>query len=562
MPGLVGYTDKRHRHGEKMIPGMQKLMKYFDWYIDDRIFSDERICASRTHLGIINQGSQPFNANNRFYSWLEGEFYNQDELKATYDVSAGNDNELLLNIYIRTRSFEFLRNVDGYYAAVIYDKVSGIVYLITDRYGFKPLYWSLINGSLIWTSELKGFLAHADFKIKIDVMAVEQFFDVGYLLENRTWFDGVELMPPAAVLEFNISESAVKVSHYWSWSDVKQFKGIAKESEIVEELGRLFKQSVIKRVNKDERIGITLSGGLDSRAILAAVPDDYRSMQSFTFGQNGCHDLLIAKRAALIKKTIHHEYFLHHNNWLLPRVDKIWIMDGLINLLHLHGCEFYGEMKKYIDINLSGFLGDAILGGSYLSAKETLEYRVRNRGRRFINQALELAGAYIMQRKPFFDNELFELILSIPERMRANSKIYNKMLLITFKEYFISIPWQKTGFPISYPVFFMKPLVLSNRMLGRLKRGASSIGIKTKDLRNYTDYAAWIRHEPARSFFENVLLDKNAIYPAYINKANIHNQLQDHLLNKANYDDELCLTLTFEIWLQQIFMNRYRDRIL
>ena len=151
MPGLIGYTDKFHKHDETMLLSMRQLLKYSDSYVDDKVYSDDHIWASRTHLGIIKQGIQPLPANNRFYSWLEGEFYNQDELKAKHDVSAENDNELLSNIYCKTKSFDFLRDVDGYYAAVVYDKMQGIIHLITDRYGFKPLYWRLVNGSFIWS---------------------------------------------------------------------------------------------------------------------------------------------------------------------------------------------------------------------------------------------------------------------------------------------------------------------------------------------------------------------------------------------------------------------------
>ena len=69
----------------------------------------------------------------------------QEELKSKYNVISASDNELLVNIYSSTKSFEFLRDIDGYYAATLYDKNESKVYLITDRYGFKPLYWSIIK---------------------------------------------------------------------------------------------------------------------------------------------------------------------------------------------------------------------------------------------------------------------------------------------------------------------------------------------------------------------------------------------------------------------------------
>jgi asparagine synthase (glutamine-hydrolysing) len=590
MPGLVGYTDKLHKYNGTMLLSMTQLLKHFNWYISERPYSDKQVYASRTHLGIIDQGKQPVNLNNRFYSWIEGEFYNREELISKYNVTSVNDNDLFINIYFKTMSFDFLRDVDGYYAAVLYDKMKSIVYLITDRYGFKPLYWGIINGNLVWSSELKGFLGHKDFKINIDSGAVIQFFDIGYLLENRTWFEDVELMPPASLLVFNIKESKFEITHYWSWSEIKPIKGSIDERGIAEELGRLFRQSVRKRVNINERVGITLSGGLDSRAILAAVPEDYKPLHTFTFGQEGCDDLWIAKKASEIKGGEHHASILNQDNWLKPRISGVWRTDGLENLLHMHGMEFYDEYKPYMDFVLNGFLGGAVIGGSYLTPNnldtritsklardimnckvevnkfskwylidKTDPYFINNRGRRFINTGPISMGNVIEQRIPFFDNELIKFVYSIPDLLRYKSHIYNKMLLSCFPKYFNSIPWQKTGCPISYPDNIVRLILWKNRVISKLKREAMRIGLKFTDSRNYTDYPYWLRQKPAKSFFENMLYAKDAIYPEYVNKANIQRYLRDHMQNKANYHNELCLALTFELWLRQVFEGKYRE---
>lgn len=561
MPGLVGFTDKYCKYNQKILLEMRSLLKHYNSYVDEALYSDENIYASRTHLSVIDQGKQPYILDGKIFSWMEGEFYNQEELKAKYNVISTTDNELLSNIYNSTGSFEFLKDIDGYYAAVLYDKKEKIVYLITDRYGFKPLYWGLINGDLAWSSELKGFLNHTTFMPVIDSEAVEEFFDIGYLLENRTWFEGVELMPPASVLSFNIKESKINITHYWSWSEIKPIKGsIDDEKEIAEELGRLFKQSVCKRVRNNERIGISLSGGLDSRAILAAVPENYKPLHTFTFGQKGCDDIRIAQKASEVKGIEHHTLILDSDNWLMPRISGVWKSDASFNLLHMHGgMEFYDEYKKYIDFNLNGFLGDAILGGSYISEDQSVEYKVRNRGRRFINQALLLGEAWLIHRRPFFDNDLVSLIFSIPESLRQGSYIYNKMLLSAFPEYFNKIPWQKTGCPISYPDQLVKLIMFKNRIINKLKRESKRFGFNFTDLNNYTDYPNWLRQEPARSFFENILYSKNAIYPEYVDKAKVEKYLRDHVQNKANYHNKLCTALTFELWLKQVFEGKYRE---
>lgn len=590
MPGLVGFTDKYCKYNQQILLEMRSLLKHYDSYVDEALYSDENIYASRTHLGVIEQGKQPYILDGKIFSWMDGEFYNQEELKAKYNVISTTDNELLSNIYNSTGSFEFLKDIDGYYAIVLYDKKGKIVYLITDRYGFKPLYWGLINGDLVWSSELKGFLSYADFKPVIDREAVKEFFDIGYLLENRTWFEGVELVPPASVLAFDLEKSKVEIRHYWSWHNIKPIKEPIDKREIAEELGRLFKQSVHKRVENDERIGISLSGGLDSRAILAAVPDDYKPLHTYTFGQEGCDDIKIASKVSKIKGATHHFYYMSSRDWFKKRAENVWRIDGNLNLLHMHALESTLYMKKHFDINLNGFAGDLVLGGSYLRSKKldakinskivkektnfkkeisnfkdwylidkTDPYFINNRVRRFTNSGTILVAQLIEQRKPFFDNNVIDFVYSLPDSLRYESHIYNKMLLSAFPEYFGKIPWQKTGYPISYPDQLVRAAKFKNRIINKLKREAKRFGLNFIDLNNYTDYPNWLRQEPAKSFFENILYSKNAIYPAHVDKAEVQRYLSDHMQNKANYHNELCIALTFELWLQQVFEGKYRE---
>ena len=82
MPGLVGFTDKHHKYDTTMLLNMRNLLKYFDWYDDEDLYFDEDVYASRTHLGVVGQGGQPYIHDDRLLSWLEGEFHNQEELGA------------------------------------------------------------------------------------------------------------------------------------------------------------------------------------------------------------------------------------------------------------------------------------------------------------------------------------------------------------------------------------------------------------------------------------------------------------------------------------------------
>ncbi len=586
MSGLVGFTDKQNRYGEKMLRGMRGQLRHFDSYVDDELFSDNDngVYGSRTHLGFIDQGRQPFAKNGGIISWLEGEFYNQNELRAKYNVDGKNDNELLAGIYHSTGTFDFLRDVDGYFVAVVYEKKIGKLRLITDRYGFKPLRWTVIEGDLVWASELKGFLVHEGFQPVIDREAVNEFVDVGYLMEDRTWFEGVEWVPPASVLTFDRTTAKVDVHAYWSWHAIKSIEGPIDEKQITEELGRLFRRSVQRRLKDNERVGMQLSGGLDSRAILAAVPEKHHPLHIFTFGREGCDDARIAKTASKVKSDEHHAVLLDVQNWLRSRFQGIWVTDGNMNLLHMHATSMHSA-SEYMDICLNGLAGDVVLGGSYLkevhlddfisseivrkmtqcrnkvgnfkkwySIRKTDPYVCNNRVRRFTNAGTILLAQKVEHRHPFFDNGLIELVYSFSDNLRFGSSIYKKMLLSEFPEYYRNIPWQKTGYPISYPDGQVKMLKFKDRIRNKIGR---MLG-RGKDFKNYTDYSAWLRREPARSVFEKHLKGPDRLYVEYISVTEVESRFDAHM-NGEDHSDILCRYLTFEIWLQQIFNGKYRD---
>lgn len=558
MPGIVGFTRgaDSENGARETLRQMQKLVIHQDFYGRDDLFVDKHVCAARAHTRITQKLPQPYREAGT-YVWLDGEFYNQDELRDQIEPAASTDPALLLSLYRQHDDFSFLKKIDGVYSAAIYDSKQQKLHLISDRYGFRHLYWTVHRGSLAWGSEFKAMMALPSFEPKIDQRALEDFFDLGYLLEDRTWFECVELLPGGTVLTWDIEEQSSRTQRYWCWDEIKPLAGRIDEAEIVEELGRLFINAVERRCHAGERIGLTLSGGLDSRAILASMPDLVEPIHAVTFGKAGCDDLRIADMAAQVKGAFHHTVEINSNNWLRPRLDAVWWTDGQLDLKHMHGIEAIPIMRRLFDTNLSGILARAVLGGAYLGDPRFSETaKLENRGRRFVVLGLKTLGIFCESRLPFFDNELAVMALSIPESMRRNSHIYRKMLLREFPEYYGSIPWQKTGIPISWPHLARKAFSFFSRVEKKLLRETNRLGFNFSNRRRFHDYPYWIRQEPARSSFREVLMNSDALYPEYISRKQVCSDWEKHLTGQ-NHADYLCRYLTFEIWLQQVFEGKY-----
>lgn len=558
MPGILGFTIRQDEAAQAAGDGarMQAMLRHFQTHVAEPLFADGRIVAARVGNGIVQRQAQPA-VGPGVRVWLHGEFYNHDRIDRLRCAGSQGDAGVLRDLYLADRGLGFLNDIDGVYSAVIYDEAAGKLVLLIDRYGLQHLYWTVHRGQLAWASEYKAMLALPGFAPRIDPETLEDYFGIGYPTGDRTWFRGVEVLPAGAVLTWDIASAKMNKRRYWFWTDIQPMAHVDTPA-VAEELGRRFVDAVRRRVNEGERVGVTLSGGLDSRAVLAAVPDSVRPLHAITFGKPDSPDVRIARRAARLKGAVHHVYCLSAKNWLQPRLDGVWWTDGQDNVLDMHRLTFLAAEQPLFNINLCGFLGDATIGGSYLNDPAHDEiWKFDNRGRRYIMTGTLMVQAVAWMRMPFFDNAFMDLAISVPPNMRAKSAMYNKMLLRTFPQYFLNLPWQKTGLPIDWNErpgvrHFMRRCGIIGRDLTR------QMGLKWFPLRrDFYDYRRWILQEPARSFFRQILLAPDAIYPQYVSPDRVREDLALHEQGQ-DLSEKLCHYLSFEIWLQQAFAGRFR----
>jgi len=577
MPGIYGFSISQYNPAVT-IEKMTNAMHLYNHFIKDMPFLDEQIAAARVHLGHIGETYSPLE-NDGVFVWVEGEAYNLGEIAAQFDlpenVSIG---QALVQAYQWNQLDSFLNKLDGYFCAALYDQEKKQIKLISDRYGMRMLYWYSHKGQFAWASEVKGLLALNEVYRTIDSISLNSFIDLGHMLGEHTWFEQVNLIKPSTVLTFDLTCQTVEQHYYWKWSEIKPSNMTFDQA--VNELGHRFIKAVQRRFHPTERIGIALSGGLDSRAIFAAVHHLYPAHKGFayTFGVDGCDDIKIAKQVIARSNWDYQEFHFSGGNWFTPRIKKIWNTDGMKDMMHMHGCEFLETIAEKIVINLNGYLGDAILGGSYLRSKKLSNKRISdsiaryyykdnydasmintdfydlkhidpflfmNRGRRFINMGSVNSLVYVEQRKPFFDNDIVELAYSLPDEYRLNNKIYAVMLNRFFPEYFKNIPWQKTGAPASSLGFS----VLPRRAFNKIRRLLfEALGMSSSQ--SYTNYSDWIRNLEVSSYLIHILdPDYSVLYR--ITGVDYRSKYLIPHINKVSNNSELILRVaTIEIFLR------------
>jgi len=591
MPGLCGFTHK-NKAASSILPvlkNMRQMMLHREYYKCGNLYADENIAATCCLVDQRNQVDRP-NKHDDLAIWLDGEFYNADELTHSEE----NDIDLLARLYRANNNFSFFEKIDGIFSAVIYDCMQEKIHLLTDRYGFRPLYWASVNGNLAWASELKAFVSLPEFTPKVNQLGVNQFLRTGQLLGNTSLLAGVELIPSGSVLTWDIVKRSYTTRRLWWWDNIQPLQGKIHEMDVAAELGRLFINAVKRRVNSRQRFAQSLSGGLDSRAIVAAAPPDC-PLSSFTFGLKNSEDVKIAQEVARIKNIPHHLWELSGKNWFFPRLEGIWLTDGQLNLMHMHGIEYGDTLRTICDIHLNGFAGDLVMGGSYLKEKNYFDrpvdsgmqlmkdlgysdflhvidldeyastnktdyFFIQNRVRRFTLQGSIHICCKVNERKPFFDNKLIDFMYSIPDKTRYKSGIYNKMLLQFFPDFYKKIPWQKTGMPIS-DSFLVNSKNYALKKIGNKSKKIINLFKDRKYVhKEYTDYPNWLRQNPAKGFIEYLFNGSEPLCLNYIEKDRILFPL-NKIMNGSNetlYTQNLCLIVTFEIWLRQLLLGELR----
>lgn len=566
MPGIIGCV----RQGNQSTAFLEKAIEQLSYSDSDQIdplFSDDAIACQRVHLGVVGELHSPLLAPPHSYCWVEGEMYNRSFIQQTFQLKNASIGSILLEAYTKDCLQPVLQQMDGCFLALIYDQQKKELLFITDRFGLKPFYiWQRIGG-FSWSAELKGFFHFPDFPKEINPAAISCFLDCGQLIGDITWFQNVRLLPAATIGVLDIEENIYEEKRYWNWSLIKAQQVSFEEAS--SRVGDLFKKAVDKRM-EGGALSIALSGGLDSRAVVAALSSTDR-VQAFTFGEKQTDECRFAQQVARVKGIPYHLFEIDATNWFDQRIEGVWKTDGLISLQHFHASSFHRDMTEMAKICLNGFAGDLILGGSwfvhpdtdasaavaqkhfkehyylqkldapfYQLAKED-PYYIDTRVRRFTNIGLEEAGKCFEQRRPFMDHDLIDFIYGLPDHYRQDYRLYRAVFKQSLGEEYASIPWNNTGIPLNNErknwYFWRRKL---QRLQGRLGLGNSI---------HFTNYTQWLKKD--LPMFQKILNPDAALYSQMMNIPQVDPTNQSLDLTR------LFRLLTLEIWLQQVFNQQY-----
>jgi len=227
-------------------------------------------------IDLSSAGHQPMiSPCGRYVLVYNGELYNYKELKSDLEACgktfhSQSDTEVFLQGLIEWGP-EALTRYNGMWGFAFFDRSTGDLLLGRDRFGKKPLYYHEDDGRLLFASEIKAILLAASKKFRLDPNVVKRYLEQNLMDDDdETFFEGIRKIPPGHFGTCNVhSNKRLTLHRYWHITDEAAFEGT--ESQAIERVRELFFDAVSIRLRSDVPVGVLLSGGLDSSAIVAAV---------------------------------------------------------------------------------------------------------------------------------------------------------------------------------------------------------------------------------------------------------------------------------------------------
>jgi asparagine synthase (glutamine-hydrolysing) len=332
---------------------------------------EETVSLGMRRLSVIDVagGRQPiWNETRTVCVVMNGEIYNFQEQRDRL-INQGHcfatkcDTEVLVHLY-EEYGEDFVGHLRGMFAFALWDRERQVLLLARDRLGIKPLFYTVRDGRLWFASEIKALLA-GGVESRVDAQSLHQFLTFLYVPSPATIFEGIRQLPAGHLLTFARGEARVR--RYWMLIPDQEGSGLDEEEAHARLLARL-KETIRLHLISDVPLGVFLSGGMDSSAIVALMREVSNGpIRTFTVGygagSESFNELVYARVVAERFGTDHHEEIVTPKAVeLLPRIiqsfdepfaDSSAIPNYLISQV----------ARRSVTVALAGHGGDELFGG-------------------------------------------------------------------------------------------------------------------------------------------------------------------------------------------------------
>ncbi len=480
MPGFFGVFDKGELGPERLNAlgsRMAAALRTRPWLQVER-WSASGLSAGRVHSGVLNPDPQPLPGGPPgVHSWFDGRIYGEGEEPGRRPTGAQAAR------WLETGEAAFA-SLDGEYSLACYEEPRHRLTLVTDRIGSRAVYVAETKRWFAYASEVKAILAILDRLPSIDRLALTHFLAYRRVWGRRTLWEGIHMLPPAALVQ--VSRAGTKERQYWSADAIPIVPRSTEDA--MRELSTLWRQSIARRRGPGIMPHL-LSGGLDSRAVLAELRRQGQEVVTFTFGERDCPDMRIAAQCARVAGVEHRDLPFDRDTWWHGREEAIWQVDGMASARDLHAFRAAEELRRGCGLLLKNLFGNSLLGGRRpieatpqpWPTTGAYQARIRYHAGPFVTEeeAVEasgpdldpivvgpspivmaihasgrranLPGCFSLMAHgdvliPGVDLPILELLMGgLTEEQQLDGAFYKPFLASEYPDYFADIPWQDTG---------------------------------------------------------------------------------------------------------------------
>jgi asparagine synthase (glutamine-hydrolysing) len=514
-----------------------------------------------------------------------------------------SDGDWLVHLY-EEEGERFFENLNGLFSGLLIDRRKNKAFLFNDRYGSERIYWYRSKDTTYFSSEAKALLSILPELREFDQNGVAQFLAFGCTLGWQTLFRGIRLLPGGSLWTFENGRCDKR-----QYFDIQTWESLPTLSteNFQSAFAETFKRILPRYFETSSKLGIALTGGLDTRMIMACRPGTAGKPITYTFtGRNReTQDDLIARQVAKVERLEHQLIRLDDDffsDFSFHADRTVYATDGSFGITGAHEIYFNSKARQLAPVRLTGLYGSEILRGvstfkpvRLCSSLISHEFRQLVRtcvdeyatagtnpitSAAFRNVPWKLFGStaasrsQVVLRTPYLDNELVALAFQGPETLRK-SPCPALRLIENSKQRLRAIPTDRrieyqNGGPIKklprmiYEASFKLDYLYNEGMPKWLLPFDPLLGLINSKLKifgyhKYLHYRSWFRRELAGYVHDAVAEARNR-QAWFWEPAFLEQMVGDHTSGRKNYVAEINAVLTLEA-VERLLFRGFPDKL-
>jgi len=330
------------------------------WMDDEEVteYTDERVNVHTVyHPRVEYQRQEPASNTGDTSILIWGEVYgfdNGDGYRSRQAADASTTADFCADLYAEY-GIDFVQSLNGTFAGIIHDREQQMAFVFTDRLGSHSVYYSYTDRDcFIFSTHLQSLPRHPNIDTKFDIQFLCEYFTLSRIGGTKTPFTGIKELPPSSIISFDLQTGASETEQYWrpSYEPID-----APFSHFATQFAERLQTVLNERIKDDLDYGLLLSGGSDSRAILAGADTDLIAYHATSWLSR---EARAAERAALMAG---HDFRLlrrdrDYEKRMLKRTPQIMNFQGWFSEGQVTG--FAEKLRADVDVIISGLYSDSL----------------------------------------------------------------------------------------------------------------------------------------------------------------------------------------------------------